>query len=136
MRSFIDLYHLTCLCMFCTNIPSSLFINLELDAATATSSSTATATATTSKVSSQPSTSSHVEVPRSVPSAVAVAAASPPIKYQYYQSAECLNISILAKGLLPSEVIQFAITLIVFYTLFIYSVYVIFVCVLIYQFIH
>ena len=28
-----------------------------------------------------------------------------PIKYQYYQSAECLNISILAKGLLPTEVI-------------------------------
>jgi hypothetical protein len=27
-----------------------------------------------------------------------------PIKYQYYQSEDCLNISVLAKGLLAEEV--------------------------------
>ena len=100
---------------------SSSLINSELDAASGTSSSSSTATAT--KVSSQPSTSSHVEVPRSIPPSVAAAAASLPIKYQYYQSAECLNISILAKGLLPSEVIQFNLIYYAFDHLFMHIIY-------------
>jgi hypothetical protein len=91
-------------------ISSLLFslINSELDEASGPSSTTTTSTA---KASSQPSTSSaastssQATAPKAAAATVPSVVPSAPIKYQYYQSAECLNISILAKGLLPTEVI-------------------------------
>jgi hypothetical protein len=50
---------------------------------------------------STPSAVKNVEVP--VPKNPSVVPAMP-IKYQYYQSEDCLNISVLAKGLLAEEV--------------------------------
>jgi hypothetical protein len=50
---------------------------------------------------STPSAAKNNEVP--VPKNPSVVPAMP-IKYQYYQSEDCLNISVLAKGLLAEEV--------------------------------
>ena len=81
-----------------------LLNSIESDGA----SSTIIAAATPSTVEKKSLNSANIEsdkskIPNSTPSSSSIVPVNP-IKYQYYQSADALNISILVKGITEEEV--------------------------------